>query len=466
MSSSDELEKQVTPEQLARALPGGLAMYDTEGEFVYGPHHAYIEDKLMELYDKPLRLAISQPPQTGKTFLSSIYFVAWYAMKFPNKTWIIISNSEDFATGQIGRPIREIIQRSGPKVFGVDLEKDATSKKNFILTNKSEIFATGITGSFVGRKASGGLVLDDLLRDHTEATKSYLDEIWTRFTADVYSRLHKNAHVVISNTRWAEDDLIGRLIENSKRGGDQYEEIRFPALAEENDILGREPGEALWPEQFDKEHYERIKAQISPYWWQSMYQQNPQPAEGYIVDINKFKRYTEVPSKKPEWRIISWDTAYKEKEYNDPSVAEVWDIFDGKIYLRDVIRERIGFTKLQEYARMLHDSWHPNIHVVEDRGSGTSLIQWMQEEGIPVHDMQTGNESKVIRMDSEAPQINAGLVYIPSEDSETAPEWVKDFLSEVAGFPNATTHDDRVDAMSQALKFIRERNARQPLQIF
>ena len=454
----------VDPILLAQELPGGLAIYDTEGEFVYGRHHAYIEDRLLSLYENPLRLAISQPPRTGKTFLASIYFTAWAAMKFPNTKVIVLSNSEDFATKKIGRPIRNVIQRSGPTVFDVDLEKDATSVKNFELTNGSEIYCSGITGSFVGRGANL-VVCDDLLRDHTEATKAnYLDEIWTRFTADVYSRLHKNGHIVISNTRWAEDDLIGRLVQNAQKGGDQYEVIKFEALCEnpEQDPLNRDYGEALWPEQMDEQQYEQIKAQLQPHWWQAMYQQNPAPREGYLIPVDNFRRYRELPKQNKELRIISWDTAYKEKEINDPSVAEIFDVIDGKIYLVDVIRERVAFTKLQELASQLNEAWRPNTHVVEDRGSGTSLIQWMQENNIPVEAMEPeGN--KVIRADNEAPQINAGLVYIP--DDEIAPNWLDEFLSELQQFPNAP-HDDMVDAMSQGLKFIREKRMREPFQIF
>lgn len=461
MTDNSELEKQVTPEQLARALPGGLAMYHTSGEWQYGKHHELLEDKFIQAENKPVKYLVSMPPRHGKTeFL--LYFIAWYMMRNSNERIMIISHSEDFATSQISRRIRNIVREVGPKLFNVDLDPEATSVKEWHLTNGSNAFCAGASTSVTGR-GSTMMVIEDLLRGKEDALNTkYLEELRDKIGSDIYTRLQKNGSIIVNMTRWSPYDPIAYFKELTERGAENFEEIILPALAEENDPLGREEGDALWPEFFDRDDLLQKKNVLGDFWFNAEYQQRPVATGGNLVEVEKIKRFSDLPVRKPDFRFVSWDTAYKEKEHNDPSVAQIWEVYDNKVYLVEQIRERLGFTKLQEYARTIHENWRPNIHVVEDRGSGTSLIQWMKEQKIPVHE-EPATTSKIIRMDAETPQINTGLVYIPADEEEYP--FVRGLVDELMQFPYGQ-HDDQADAMSQALKFIREKNMRAPLQIF
>ena len=451
-----------SPEDLAFALPGGLAMYHTSGLWKYGPHHKHIEDQLILVEQQPIRLLLSIPPRHGKSMLASIYFSAWYLMRNPTKRIMFISHGEEFATREVSRPVRNIVKELGPSIFGSEIDPESTSIKSWNMKAGGGFFAAGIDGSIVGRGADI-LLFDDVIKGREQALSArYLEELQDRYGADIYPRLQPNSSIIGIGTRWASDDLIGYLIKKMNDGGDYFHVIDYPALAEdENDPLGREPGEALWPEHLSREQLLKIKANIPAFWWNAEFQQRPAPREGYLINVGKF-RYYDAPPKEFDLVVISWDTAYKEKEVNDPTVAGVWGFKEGHSYLLDVVRERMPMPKLQEMVEVMNRGWKPNVHLVEDKGSGISLIQWMQENSYRVEPIEPEN-SKVFRMEAETPQINAGTVHLPNNEENNP--WVKGYLEELQQFPSGP-HDDQVDMTSQFLKWVREKNMTEPFDVW
>lgn len=247
-------------------------------------------------------------------------------------------------------------------------------------------------------------------------------------------------------TRWAEDDLAGRLISEADAGGEQWVILSLPAIAEENDMLGRSIGEPLWPERFGLDELLMIKAAVGSYVWNALYQQRPSPVEGGMLKRGWWQFYKESPSKFDEI-IQSWDMTFKDSAGTDFVVGQVWGRKGADKYLLDQVRDRMDFPATLTAVKSLTAKWpQASAKLVEDKANGPAVIAMLKQkiEGlIPVEPQG----SKVARVSAVSPQIEAGNVYLP--DPSIAP-WVHDFIEECAAFPTGA-HDDQVDAMSQAL---------------
>ena len=190
------------------------------------------------------RLMIFMPPRSGKSTLASIYFPAWFIGRNPTKQIITASYSgrlsEDF-----GRKVRNTISDSdfGDIFPNVSLAPDSKASNRWH-TNKDGVYmAVGVQGATTGRGADL-FIIDDPVRDAAEADSELIrDKVWDWFATVAYTRLQPEGRIVVVQTRWHEDDLSGRLLTDMEDGGQQWDVLTLPAIAEENDVLGRKPGE-------------------------------------------------------------------------------------------------------------------------------------------------------------------------------------------------------------------------------
>ena len=143
----------------------------------------------------------------------------------------------------------------------------------------------------------------------------------------------------------------------------------------------------------------------------------------------------------------SWDTASKADEHHDYSVCTTWGSVGDKLYLLDVDRGRRDFPQLKRRVVELARQWKPRTILIEDKGSGTALIQQLRSEhhGIPYPVAFEPKEDKVTRLHAESARIEAGQVFLPTQ----AP-WLDELRTELAAFPQGR-NDDQVDSMSQFL---------------
>ena len=253
--------------------------------------------------------------------------------------------------------------------------------------------------------------------------------------------------LVSHNTRWHQGDLSGYILENSP---EKWDYLTLPAVCEnEDDALGREIGAPLWPEAFPTATLEMIKNSVGSRVWTSLYQQRPAPETGGIIKPMWFGRYKEQPFRFD--RIIqSWDTAKKVSELHDFSVCCTFGEYDGKLYLLDILRQRVEFPQLVRFAQSSAAKWRPHAILIEDAASGTSLIQALRyETSLPVLPI-VAKLDKTIRAQAAAPTVESGRVYVP----EVAP-WLVDFETELMAFPNAN-FDDQVDAFCQYINWWRD----------
>lgn len=445
-------EYKPTAEDFAHSRLGSYIRYHWGG-FKVSPHHKLILQTLERVERGEVkRLLITMPPRHGKSLIASENFPAWYLGRNQEHSIIHACHTQDLAD-DFGRKVRN--QLNSPDyqaVFpGVTTSSDSNSAKRFNMSGRGSYFAVGVGGPVTGRGANL-LIIDDPIKTMEQAeSETQRQKMVQWFNSVAYTRLAPEAAIVVIQTRWHEGDLAGHLLSNSP---EKWTVLSLPAIAEAGDVLGRSPGDALWPEAFPATRLETIKQTVGSRVWTSLYQQKPSPEAGGIIKLDWFKRFRTAPAN-PIRIIQSWDTAKKPKEINDPSVCSTWFETETGTYLIDVVRHRWEFPDLVRMSKSKAAQYNPHCILIEDAASGTSLIQTLQSGTmLPVIGI-TPTEAKEIRAQACAPFIESGRVYLPEE----AP-WLPDFEVELLQFPNGN-HDDQVDSTTQYINW-----AREPADIF
>jgi hypothetical protein len=293
---------QVDKLTLARSSPAGFAWYASDGQWILAPHLKLLSQKIVGVATGQIpRLIVTMPPRHGKSELISKYTPAWFLGAFPDKKVMLASYADTFAA-QWGRKSRDLLEEFGPKVFGVSINQESKSGAHWEVGRRKDgkkaegvMVTAGVGGGLTG-KGAHLLIIDDPVKNSEEAqseTTRQAHHDWWKSTAR--TRLQKGAGVILVMTRWHEDDLAGRLIADELEGGDQWEVLNLPAICEvENDLIGRSAGEPLWPEMFDLESLEQTKRAMGNYWFSSMYQQRPAPADGMLFKRQNFRYYEKL----------------------------------------------------------------------------------------------------------------------------------------------------------------------------
>ena len=228
---------------------------------------------------------IFAPPRHTKSELASRRFPSWYLGRNPNKQIITSTYSGDLAS-DFGRDVRNILkEQEYLNLFPEVSLRDDSKAANRWHTNKGGIYVSvGVGGPITGRGADIALI-DDPIKNRQDAdSETIRDNIWDWYTSTLYTRLMPGGAIILIQTRWHEDDLAGRLLEQQKNGGDKWEVVDLEAI-NDND-------EALWPEWYPIESLKRIRSNIGEREFSALYQQKPQPEEGVYFKREWFNRYT------------------------------------------------------------------------------------------------------------------------------------------------------------------------------
>ncbi len=425
--------------------------YVHNGAWIPGRHHQLICDRLDAIVRGELkRLIINMPPRHGKSMSVTETFPSYYLGRFPDKRVMEVSYNDTFAQ-KFGRRNRAKIEEYGGRLWNISLSQINHRADNWELANHNGgMISVGLGGAATGEGADL-LIIDDPIKNKQEAeSKTMRDRAWDEYTATFSTRTHPGAAVIVIMTRWHEDDLCGRLLNPEYCDVEDWEILRLPAIAEdEDDLLGRSEGEALWPEHgYDEEWMAKQKGKIGSYAFAGLYQQRPAPSEGGILKRSWFQFYDIIPQ--GGTAIQSWDCTFKDGDNHDYVAGHVWRRVGPNFYLVDRVHDHMGIADTMRAIRTL-TAKHPHAYgkLVEDKANGTAVIELLKKEipGLIPVDPQGG---KVVRAQAIAPYAEAGNIFLPSPAK--AP-WVHDFLEECAAFPNAA-HDDDVDAMTQAITYL------------
>ena len=449
----------LTAEELARAKLLQFCRYMSPQYEVAG-HHRVVADALERVArGECKRLMLFLPPRHGKSFLASTHFPAWFLGRSPAAQIIACTYAQEFAD-DIGRSVRNLVaEPEYGRVFpGVSLRSDSTSAKRFHTNAKGVYAAVGAGGPITGRGAHL-LLIDDPLKNREEAdSPTVRRRLKDWYTSTAYTRLMPGGAIVVIQTRWHEDDLAGWLLKEHAHEG--WEVLSLPAVAERDEAwplrggeFRRSAGDALWPAWYPLSRLQEIKRSVGSRDWSALYQQRPMPDEGGTCQVGWFRRYSEPPT--GVRRILqSWDVGSKDKETNDPSVCVTLAETDAGLYVLDVLRDRMIYPVLrrtvEDHARRRFCGLPVSAVLVEDKGNGISLLQDLgASTRLPLIPVEPDG-SKLVRWARVTPTIEARRVWLP-----VAAPWLVDFESELSGFP-AVAHDDQVDALSQALNWLRD----------
>lgn len=400
------------------------------------------------------RLMLNLPPGSAKSTFGSVLFPPWMLAQRPNFKLIGASNTA---------PLAEMFSR---RVMGVIREHEA--ELDYVLTRESaELWETsngasyravGVGGTIAGHRADG-VVIDDPTRSRADAESETVRESqWNWFTADLRTRLKPSAFIVLIMTRWHPDDLGGRLLE---RQPGLWRVVSLPAIAGENDALGRQPGDWLWGDDAYgyagalkevHEEYEKAGAMRD---WSALYQQQPVAAGGSVFKTDKITILE--PDDVPKGGAISrgWDLAATAqvgtKNPDWTAGVKIQRPTDGRFIVHDVRRVRKGPEDTE--ALISHtaqvDGFGVRIGLPQDPGqAGKQQVLYLTKKlaGYRVESSpETGD--KTTRAMAVASQCNVGNLYLVRGD------WNHAFIDELASFPGGTK-DDQVDALSRAFSMI------------
>lgn len=446
-------------------------------------HHEFLIDHMEAIYHGDItRLAISMPPGAAKSSYASHRFGAWYLGQRPDHRWLQGAHTMTFAKDRLGKVVRGIMGEDKFKnVFPqVRLSASSSAADYFEFAGHRGYYkAVGVGTGIAGYRFEIGAIDDPIASRADAESPTFRKTLHSWFDDDFGTRpSNPDAPIFVVNTRWHEDDLVGHELQKMAEGrGDEWTVLNIPALAEEDDILGRQVGEGLWPELFGTAHYEKRKMTLTGRSWNSLYQGHPTDEDGGVLKREDVTTYSKLPKNGvdadgniTEHNIkrvsLSVDCAEKATERSDYTAATVWvETADKKHYLVHASRIKKEFTEMVQWIEEMANATYCGTKVsqilVEDRGAGTQYIQIRKTSPgrVPVIPIATKQQSKAFRFDGVTPMFAAGQALLP----EKGVSWIADVEAELYAFP-AGRNDDYVDTVSQYLAYARSNNVQRGMR--
>lgn len=281
-----------------KLTPATMAAY-LDPSWIPARHLMFISAKVASAIKRGKgRIIVSVPPRHGKSRMLSIGSTTWVNETFPDYNVGLVTYGLSLSTDFSGAVRNQIEQN--PDKLSVRIGRRSNRIDKFLFEgHDGGVFAAGLGGVLTGR-GFHVLFLDDYIKQLKEAiSPTYRQQTWDWWITTAYTRLEPGATVVIVATRWHSDDLIGRTLQEF---GNEWEYIRLPAIAESNDPLGRNPGEALFPERYDIESLQSIKKMLGSFWFSAIYQQNPKDDESSMAN----KEWLQYTGNMPHPHSLTW----------------------------------------------------------------------------------------------------------------------------------------------------------------
>jgi predicted phage terminase large subunit-like protein len=464
--SLEHLQRVALPSSIGRALAPRL----------WGAGTTYRVDRWLAVAEQAVVPAIldkttesfvmlNVPPQVGKSTFGGELLPFWVLGMFPETRIIVITYSDDFSKGR-GATVRNMMEAFGPELFGVDVDPDFRSAGDWrIKGHRGGMLSVGIGSQITGR--SGDLIIiDDVIKNAEEAAsptakRKHLAE----YDGTIRTRLQPGGMILITATRWAEDDLSGELQTRQKEDsyiGDRWEVMSFPAIAEPEDEddeewedpLGRVEGEELEC-RFPRGHFQRVRNSIDSFTFSCLYQQRPSVRKGGMFPKENW-RYHDLNDRPYMDQVMRvWDLAATENGGDWTVGSKVGKTREGEWYVLDVVRKRLNANDVRElvWATAVGDGFLTKIRLEESRdGAGKSVVEFYKADprfgGYDIQGVRAEGQKESRATPYSALQ-NGGHFHLPD-----GAEWVKDFVDEhrqMMGDGRKPKHDDQIDTVAYAV---------------
>ncbi len=417
------------------------------------------------------RLIINIPPRHMKSLTCNVAFPTWSWIHKPEIQFMFASYAGTLSVRDSVK-CRRLLQSQWYQNNWSDkfhLTGDQNQKQRFENNYNGHRLSTSTSGSLTGE---GGdiIVIDDphnVKEAESETVRASVLEWWD--TA-VQSRLNDpttGAFVVIMQ-RLHQYDLTGHILHN-QRADDPWTHLCVPAeyerahphiytstlpAATHHEDPRSEEGALLWSSRFPQKALDALKHGMGEYASAGQLQQRPSPKGGGILKAKWWRKWETLTRKIPKFIYVlqSWDTAYSEKTTASYSACTTWGVFayggSYHVMLMHRYRERLMFPQLRKHVRSLYNEYKPDIVLIEKKASGQSLIQELQQSGIPAIPYNP-DKDKVARAHTVSPLFEAGFVWYPDR------KWAEEVIQWCAIFP-AGDGTDIVDTVTQALIRLRK----------
>lgn len=443
-----------------------------------GPHHRVMAATLDRVLRGEIsRLIITLPPGYTKTEFAVVNFIAKGFQINPAARFIHATFSDDLARENSDK-VKSLIQLpSFQDLASVNIPRDTSAKDRWKTVQGGGVLAKAAGGPITGFRAgymdktrfTGALVVDDPLKPDDAFSPARRDSVNRRATNTFRSRLaHDGVPIVVIMQRLHSEDFVGHLLTGGS--GDKWHHLDLPVMIDRAQDYPAEwthgipiehdlPGGPLWPDKHDQKEIEILKADA--YTFASQYMQRPASVEGALFDMAGFGWWAELPP--ISHYVMFADTAQKTGERNDYSVFQLWGKAETGVYLVDQVRGKWEAPELEKTALAFWEKQR-GLNVrglrVEDKVSGTGLIQSLKRKGIPVSGIKRDKDKYTRGLDA-APWISTGMVHLPKNA-----DWTPALRAEIQMFDGlGTGHDDQVDPMMDAISEMLGGFGVQPAQV-
>jgi predicted phage terminase large subunit-like protein len=408
------------------------------------PHLRYIQSYMDKVTAGEIdRLMIFMPPRHGKSEQVTVRYPAYALERDPTKRILIASYGSKLAES-FSRKTRSIVRARNI----VELDPERKAAPQWKTRAGGGLDAAGVGGPITGL-GFDIIIIDDPVKSSEEAnSKASREHNWDWYNSDLFTRREPGCAIILQMTRWHEDDLAGRILEQD---GDNWTVLSLPAFCVGDDPpdypVERAYREALCPQRYDEKALEELERVLGRN-FTALYQQRPSPAEGEVFMADWFNNAVAAfPSGVKRTQV--WDTAMETKEVNDFSaMVEGYKDENGNIYVAAMENKRMEFPELVRSMRSHRDRVGLETDVcVEDKANGKPARQTLRTEGVPVIEIPAGTKDKKVRARSITNICEAGQVVLVDAPGNCNAEMIRQLMI----FDNGT-HDDLVDAFVHLLR--------------
>ena len=447
--------------------------------------HKYLCDEIQEFIEMPPTgkamdiLLLSVPPQHGKSYTVTETLPSWYLGKHPEDAVIICSYDGTIAEG-FSRKNRDKFNEYCGDIFGVFPNDSVQGVGLWETSQHGRCRAAGLKAGITSYGAEVFIIDDPIKNKEAAQSETIISKIHSEMGPSVQSRIHPGGKLIVIQTRWIENDVIGFI--ESKWSEYIWKTINLPCECEDPDTdpLGRKLGEALMGEHLGDHDIPKkicndndwlrskkllVIAGDGEYTWNALYQGHPSAQNGNLFRADWWQLYSRdgIRPTDFDYLCLSIDATFKKTETSDMVAMELWGLRQNHAWLYKLVNKRMGFVDtLARIKKFLED--FPNIDelVIEDKANGSAIIDTLRySDGVPPIVGVNPLGGKYSRAQAVSPFVATLAVHIPNDftDAENKEiEWDIDekltgtqkFIIQHTKFP-FMKHDDMVDADTQAL---------------